>query len=199
MLERWAQWLTTRFVQFGIVKKNEVEIYNYCFEVLLGNLAYYGTITLITILTQKVAFAICYTMGFILIRHTSGGYHAQSHLRCYVLSLTVYLMALAIWCLFSWDAGVVVLSSWIVMVVLWCIGPVEHENKPLSAKEVVTYRKKSRKVSLLLALGITILCGAQQVEVAAIFMLGFLSAVLSGAAGQIVNKERERANEEIIL
>ena len=199
MLERWAQWLTRRFVQSGIIKQSETEIYNYCFEVLLGSLAYYGTITLIAVLTQNVVFALCYTGGFLLIRHTSGGYHAQSHLRCYVLSLTVYLTALVIWRCFSWEAGVVILCSWIVMAVLWLIGPVEHENKPLSAKEMDTYRKRSRKISLLLALSITILCSVQQVEIAAVFMLGFLSAVLSGAAGQIVNRERKSANEEIIL
>ena len=34
MLERWAQRLTVRFVQLGIVKQAETEIYNYCFEVL---------------------------------------------------------------------------------------------------------------------------------------------------------------------
>ena len=186
-------------MQLGIVKQAETEIYNYCFEVLLGNVAYYGTIVLLSILTRQYAFMLCYTIGFLLIRHTSGGYHAQSHLRCYVLSLTVYLMTLAIWRYFPWQAGVVVLGSCSALILLWILGPVEHENKPLTAKEIVTYKRRSKRSSLILALGIVLLCGVQQVEIAAIFMLGFISAVLSGAAGQIVNKRREREHEKIIV
>lgn len=81
--------------------------------------------------------------------------------------------------------------------VLQC--PVKYENKPLSQKELIGYRKKSRACSLAMAVLITALCGFQQVGIAGIILLGLTSAALSAFVGQAVNKGRRKADEEVVI
>lgn len=99
-------------------------------------------------------------LSFIPIRISAGGHHADSPVKCYVLSTLLIAALLAI---LKW-VSVSLLAAWILIlaasaVLLW-LAPVETENNPLDKTEVRVYRRRTRIVlgiELLAALLATLL------------------------------------------
>ena len=99
-------------------------------------------------------------LSFIPIRISAGGHHADSPVKCYVLSTLLIAALLAI---LKW-VSVSLLAAWILIlaasaVLLW-LAPIETENNPLDETEVRVYRRRTRIVlgiELLAALLATLL------------------------------------------
>lgn len=70
------------------------EIYVYGFELLLSSLIETGAIILIGCLFGKFLETILFLLSFSSIRFFSGGYHAKSYLRCFIVTLISYFLIL---------------------------------------------------------------------------------------------------------
>lgn len=140
-----------------IITSTEKEVYVYGIHqslIILSNLA----ITIILgVISSMIWESIVFMFAYISIRIYAGGYHAETQLRCYVVSILINILALIeIKCfLFNgqWANICLIISQIIIMI----LAPVEAENKLLTTKEKVIYRKH---VYVLVCLydGIFLLC-----------------------------------------
>lgn len=77
------------------------------------------------------------------LRAYSGGYHAKTPIRCYILSTLSITAALSIIKFVSINRficlGLLIISSVIILV----LSPVETKNKPLDIVERIIYRRKT--------------------------------------------------------
>ena len=88
-------------------------------------------------------------LSFIPIRISAGGHHADSPVKCYVLSTLLIAALLAI---LKW-VSVSLLAAWILIlaasaVLLW-LAPIETENNPLDETEVRVYRESETALETL--------------------------------------------------
>lgn len=126
------------------VKKKAIYVYGT--ELLLSTFFASCSILLISSLFQNIAFGICFLFFFISLRIVTGGYHAQTYFRCFVLSNSVFLICfLFVYHLQSFFKTyiffvLILLSS----IVILRYGPIKNINHPLSENQYT----KNKRLSL---------------------------------------------------
>ena len=86
-----------QFAAFLVCKKTDkipFEIYVYGFELLVSSIIETGALILIGGLIGKFVETILFIISFSSIRFFSGGYHANSYLKCFVVTMISYILIL---------------------------------------------------------------------------------------------------------
>ena len=105
-------------------------------------------ILIIGIITHNMVESILFLPAFILLRHLTGGYHANSYFMCNFLFCIAFILLLIIYNL-TWPF---LTSYYCVMITFVSIGiitincPIEHVNKPIKKE----YRKYYKITAILL-------------------------------------------------
>ena len=148
MFRNLAEDIAFLLIKHKILDIEQRDIYIYGLEVILLN----GVLVLM-FLTISLLFGVminfwAYLIFFLPIRIFSGGYHAKTSERCFVLSTVMYGLSIALtkfipllYTLWEWRiAGIVSLFVILVM------APLINENNPLSK----TQRKRNRIIVYIL-------------------------------------------------
>ena len=145
-MEKLIGKLVDIFIQEQIIKASEREVYCYCFETIFSRIYFYGTILLIAFLTGNVKLTLAYYLGFLSVRFTAGGYHAHTRLRCYIMSILIYLFNLSLinFTPEKYQAGLCVVVYIIALPLIYALAPVDHVNRPFSAEERAKLKIRSR-------------------------------------------------------
>ena len=123
-------------------------IHEYGIQLSLSTLASMCSIVLLGLLLKNPASAFIFLGVFFFLRLFSGGYHAPTYARCFLLTNSVYLAVVgtSYWIvrfqLYHLLPVIVVASCVVVMV----LSPIRHKHHPLPEK---TYRK-NRKIAVVL-------------------------------------------------
>lgn len=122
-------------------------IYEYGIQLSLSTLASMCSIVMLGLLLKNPASAFIFLGVFFFLRLFSGGYHAPTYARCFLLTNSVYLAVVgtSYWIVhfqLYHLLPVVVVASCVVVIAL---SPVRNKHHPLSEK---TYRK-NRKIAIV--------------------------------------------------
>lgn len=101
---------------------------------------------------QSIIFFIC----FIPLRKYAGGYHADTQIRCYIISTMIFVMACIFMKCVPPDDFWLLFIQYTCLLVLWLFAPVEHENHKLENQEKQNYKQKSRQILSGIYIGIII-------------------------------------------
>lgn len=74
--------------------KIPLDIYIYGFELLVSSVIETISLLLIGLLTGKFVETVIFIISFSSIRVFSGGYHANSYLKCFIVTIACYLLVL---------------------------------------------------------------------------------------------------------
>ena len=74
--------------------KIPLDVYIYGFELLVSSVIETISLLLIGLLTGKIIDTIIFIISFSSIRVFSGGYHANSYLKCFIVTVAYYLLVL---------------------------------------------------------------------------------------------------------
>ncbi len=197
MFYKLSEQIADGFEKQRVISSEDKEIYRYGVQQGL-NLAF-------NLLTTLVIGAVCgmfwesvlFMAAYMPLRSFAGGYHAKTHLRCYlysILMITAVLLAIRFLPLSRMIYGCLMLAGSIVMIML---APVEDQNKPLDDDEQRVYCKRTRLI-LSLEVGMMLAAILLQIKVfysavaLAIFCLGCI--VLAGELKNIIQKNRTADN-----
>ena len=110
---------------------------------------------LISLFLNKVLLACVFLFTFIVGRLLCGGFHANTHLSCFLLTQSNNLLFLLIVCITkgSYIPYITIFLSAFSTITILLLAPIEHENNPISQK----IKKKCRFLSIFLILFIDIL------------------------------------------
>lgn len=123
-------------------------IYEYGIQLSLSTLASMCSIVMLGLLLKNPASAFIFLGVFFFLRLFSGGYHAPTYARCFLLTNSVYLAVVGTsnlivrFQLYHLLPVIVVVSCVVVM----ALSPIRNKRHPLSEK---TYRK-NRKIAVVL-------------------------------------------------
>lgn len=76
----------------GIIQKEDIATCSYGLEVFLLTVLEFSSVIIIAVFAGNVIETLCFFLSFIPLRIYTGGYHATSRLRCYVILLGVYAL-----------------------------------------------------------------------------------------------------------
>ena len=147
MLNACATALTEKLLcRFPMVRVRRA-VYIYGFEITISSLAVMLSVFILSCLCGAVYTSFTFSLIFVSIRLFSGGYHAKTYGRCFILSNAVYLICFDAARLIQtlrieFLCPFLVLSS---MAVVFMLTPIKNKNHPMSD---VSYRK-NRNIHLL--------------------------------------------------
>lgn len=148
-----SQIITKKLLSYGVIKKNDFEVYRYGFELLISLLITILVIVIISCFLGKGIESIIYLVGFFSVRVICGGYHAKHHWSCFLTTLGTYFFFLFIYFNLIRIVKLEIIlfclnffSSIIIMV----FAPVEDPNNRMSEFR----KRKSKILGLILSLTI---------------------------------------------
>lgn len=197
MLGLLSKKLTCFFIKKNAIDETEREIYNYCFEILLSTLINLIAIIIIACITKTYLPSLLFICIFMVLRGSAGGYHANTHFRCFLILMFVYsVLILLITYLNNFYIFIIGIIFNVTAIIFYAlIAPVEHVNNAMNKKK----RKKLRIKTLILTF-VIMLISTPLLVLDKINLLGFamtyanISVAISCLCETIKNKFKETKN-----
>lgn len=135
----------------GIIQEEDIDTCRYGLDVFISSSLEIVSILIIAALVGNLFEAVLLFVAFIPLRVYAGGYHANTRLKCYVISLGVYGLLTLLTLMISKEvyATVNIIFTLISLVTVLTSAPVIHKNKSISEVEMKHYRKFSISICLL--------------------------------------------------
>ncbi len=152
MIEILAKKITNKFIKNNIIKSDDKEIYDFCFETTIGILLSYSLLFILSIIFNEFISSLIFIFSFSLFRKICGGYHANNYLKCGIMSLVSYLLLILIIkkinVIFEFSISVLIIGA--ITIVL--LSPIQDDNKPFTEKQEKRFKLISRSLATILIL-----------------------------------------------
>lgn len=175
----------------GVIKQNDVDVCRYGLEVFLSSFVEILTILVVSALLNNFIETVLFFAGFVPLRVYAGGYHANTKLRCYMVSVLVYgLFSVVLIVLpLHYYTYVNLISCVFSLIMVWKYAPIIHSRRRINTAEKKRYKKISVGIAVFQAVIIVAMtmCTKNNIFVFS-FSIGQGMAVLSMLAAIIKNK-----------
>lgn len=145
MLRVISKKISACFAHKGIIDENDIEVYSYGFEILISELIGWSIIAILMMILKKYYETLIFFVTYILIRIHAGGYHANSHLKCFLFFSISYVIIMFVGELIPVNIHSIcsICIAIINVIIIYMFAPIEHKNNLHSAKVVERKRKYS--------------------------------------------------------
>lgn len=144
MMQRVNDKIVNWLIREGSIDEDDREVYQYGIQGIMENVLTFTVIFLDMIILKSIIVGTAFILCFKFLRKYSGGYHAETYLKCFILSDLTFICAVALIKYGVIDSGVYRASGLAASGILYFLGPVDSPNKPLSKKEKQIYYKKEK-------------------------------------------------------
>lgn len=182
-----------------LINDIDLDLYEYCFELLVSTVISILSIALLSLALGEFLSSMAFLCSFILTRFCCGGYHAKSHLTCFLTTLTNYFFFIVTLIFITkYSYKPILISNLFSLVLLAFFAPSENEHNPLSQAEKRMHKYKS--VFVALCISVIGLVGANThyevlFKIICSTSIGLFSATLSMICGQIEKYLKSRKNK----
>ena len=152
-MDRLIRLSTDFLIDHGVIAPDDRDVYEYGFHAIYQNIFSLGVVVILAFLLRQVPQTLLFHIVFIPMKSVAGGYHATTRMRCFVISMVIWLASLGLIALVTLAPYVALIMSLTSCIIIWIIAPVEHENNPLSAKKRRLMMRLSRVISATFCLG----------------------------------------------
>ena len=150
MFYKTSVYITDILEQQNKFAPEDKEVYRYGIQQGLNLTLHILTTITIGILSGMVYPSILFLACYMPLRSFCGGYHAKTHLRCYIYSV---IMITCILLVAKYTAFNIVLYETLVLlsliIIILLLAPVEDENKKLDNVEKRVFRKRAYIIAFL--------------------------------------------------
>lgn len=189
-MDKLTRSISQSLLENNFIGKDDVELCQYGIEMFIICVLEMTAILLLSVIIGNFIETVIYMLAFIPMRVYSGGYHADTRLRCFIILLAVYAAFSIInrynfFIEFSIFILIALLLN-ILFVYMW--SPLPNRNKTVNEKQLHHYRKMS---ILLSVIGTVITSFIVSVNIynnyTQAFLLGLFTAFISLIVGKIKN------------
>lgn len=177
-----------KLVTNKVIEAEDKELYAFGLQQSLLILVNVLTTIVIGIIFGMILESVLFLVSYIPLRSFAGGYHSKTSLRCYLFSLTLTIVVLAVIKYIIWTNIMIIAMLIIASVIILLLAPVEDSNKPLDQAEISIYKRRSRTL-LAAEISVTIVLlffGLEKIPISISVSILFLSMML--IMGAIKNK-----------
>lgn len=158
MIKQLSQTLAKSIVSSGAGKGHSAAAIGFGLELILSYLFGTSILVIISILCHQPIAWLLFILGFAPLRTTAGGFHAKSHLSCFIISACLFIVSLASSFLISWIRGIPLTIALIALILVFYWSPVEANNKKLNDDQFTKNRRKSLIISIVNAVLAFVFC-----------------------------------------
>lgn len=150
MIDTLAKKITTKFIDHKIIKSDEREIYNYCFETTIVILLSYSLLFILSMIFNEFMSTLIFILSFSSFRKVCGGYHADNYLKCGIMSLASYLFLIFIIKKLNIIFEVSTLTLVLGALTIMFLSPIQDDNKPFTDKQYKRFKIISKGLAAIL-------------------------------------------------
>lgn len=173
-MEKFVERCVAMMETNGIIEERERQIMVYGLDLLFMSAVSIGSFLFLGFLLNSETKTICLLLSFIPLQSFGGGYHCQTHARCWLLMMCGYLIG--IFFLINVPGEVLWCSAAVCSVLFLRAVPIENPRAPFSA----IFARKMRKIAIgvyFFVLGISAItflleCGLYKALLAGIILSG---------------------------
>lgn len=154
MIAWLSNYLVRVLLKNEIIEADKIEIYQYGYEIMISTIITFLIVLISGIILDCLPAALLYFGIFAVMRQICGGYHAQHYWSCNTLFAVVTVSVLLLFKFFPMEGITAIHYTFLLfsVLVIFVYAPVENENKPISEKRKVLFRKISRGAVVVIAL-----------------------------------------------
>jgi len=177
--------VVSSWVSSGIILDTDSDIYEYGFELILFSIINVTIIILTSLFVNKVPESIALLLAVIPLQSCGGGYHAKTHMRCFLIMYIGWWIC--IWLLPYISLLFMVLIIALSLIMIFTLAPVSHENVTLSDKQRLKMKHYVRIISIIIAIisVVTYILGMLNRNVSIAFALGMGGVAISMMVSQL--------------
>jgi accessory gene regulator B len=199
MVKKLSDRITAYLISKNIIQEVDAEIYQYGIKHIIINMTTLLIVSLLATVLHTWVATIFFFIGFMPIRLIAGGYHANTPIRCNLLSLVIYSFnIIIIYSTYKYVTALLAISVGVfITIIIFAFAPVDHKNRTLKNEEYQLARRKSRITGLVITGG-SLLFGLMY-EPDTILITGTLMGSLTASISLIIGKIKRggERNEEI--
>lgn len=154
MMHRISRIISKWLLSAGAISSNDQEIYEYAVYSVLFSLIPLILVFIIGSFLGMAIEGILFLLPFLLIRKFSGGFHLKSSVVCFVSSISVLTIFLLIIRELISRQSIFPFSLFVIgaVILLICLSPIDSEERRLSIKERVVFKKIAVVLSVMIAI-----------------------------------------------
>lgn len=148
MIHRLSKSIADFLLKKDVVPESEIDIYVYGYEMIILSFIDFCIVASIGSMFEELFAMLTFFAVFVSVRIYTGGYHANTVLRC---KLVFTMISLSIIFLLKLKYPLLLYILILSLFIITCIylAPVENSNKPLDKSEQMKYRKISIALSIV--------------------------------------------------
>ena len=151
-MKRLVSIILNFMIKNNVISKDteEIEFYRYGIEITLSSLINIALISIIGIVTNYTFESTMFLAVFIIMRSFTGGYHANTYIKCNLVTSISFVILLLIFKIIrhiSLKSIILIAIFQVVTIVL--LAPIENKNKPIENRTV--YKIISTVLSVVLS------------------------------------------------
>ena len=147
MLAKLSVRITNYYVGKKMISEKSSEMFNYCFEILLATIINLLAVLIIGFSTGNYLESILFSIVFMLLRGSAGGYHADTHFRCFMFLMVNFSIFIVLLELVSVTVLLYTSIAFMIfaLLVVLIVAPIDCANKRMEKNE----KRKKRLLSYL--------------------------------------------------
>lgn len=196
MLSNFSSIIADFFVANNIIPAEEKAIYKYGIEVTLSTATGIIAIAIIGIFAKCYIECMIFLLCFITIRVYSGGYHADTFLKCTLTFICLFIAFLLtktyvqLYLTPYFSVVIMIISATNIAV----LAPIKNKHKLLTEKEKPRYKKISVAMSVVWTTVAIVLYSVEKIILFSVSITMFIIATLMVA--EIIKQRRRNVNEK---
>ncbi len=193
MIARLSKRIAFFFVMRDIISKEDMEVYEYGFQLLISTILNTLTAFLLAAMTGTLIQSAIFLSVFVLMRKAAGGFHARTHFGCLCILIAVHYCFIAFIKFAPYEVytAVSVVSMVLSVMIILAFAPVEHKNKPLNGSEKTVLRRRSIAQMIIITVSVIVSGLITQNTIMISIALGIATASCSILAAKIHDKYTE--------
>ena len=183
------------FARKGQYPKEKINVYAYGFELLISTVLNALGLFIISMIMGIVPEALLFSVAYILLRTTAGGYHAKHHWSCFLITNIGFILFAIMLNMMANSVALpyIVFTTLLTSMLVWSFSPIRAENNPLRESQKDIFRKRSLIiVTVNMTLTVTIAFAPQfPIMYYAYYQSGAFAASISLAISAISTKYKK--------
>lgn len=177
--------MTKKLISYTGECHNE-EVVLYGIQTLIDGAATLLVMIGLGVCLKKIELTLLYVIFTFVLARCTGGYHAKTRVRCMLVTILMYLVAVFLPQYMESRVSILWVSiiDMFCVTVVWLMAPVGHPDKPLGKMVSERNKKIARTFSGGVALGVIVLCINRSL-VGFALLVNLIEIVLSMMAGKI--------------
>ena len=143
MFTAFSESITERLEKNHTIKSEEREVYQYGIQQGLTMLLNISTTLVIGFLCSMLCQSFIFTIAYITLRSSAGGFHCNTPIRCYVWSILMINIALLVMRFIPFTNLICKIILLVSGSIIFFLAPVQDKNKPLDKLEHKVYRRRT--------------------------------------------------------